>query len=787
MSESFHHRPTLKQTNKPFKSRHATKASIKVRAKGRVSRRTTKIVHDSGADAQSKLNRRNRSKQIQLRKRQSLLSAVSIFGGVDGASRIVAVIPLCEDVDSRSAVSALSTSLGLPDDTGQESIRKIKVERFKSSLQFIQLAFGDFYACLDACKVADYVVFVLSPSVEVGTWGETVLRTLQTQGLPDVVPVVAPGHHTDPKARLGVLKSLLSFMQYFFPEQSRVFDLNTLSDQVNTVRILSEGKPRDVRWRQGRSWLLGESVDWADGNLAVTGVVRGAQFSPNRLVHLPNFGDFQVLKITSPSLTESAGTDLAPMAIEPSVLLVPDPEDADSLVSSNDPDDMQNEQTWPTEEEMQDDSPRVLTGEILPEGAPGTTPRAIRRVPKGTSAYQAAWILDEDDEDEECTGDVDEGVQDGNTGEQVEVPVRVGDEMEVEAHDSKDVAFQDLEEEEENRQLESWRGRQREERDDREFPDEVDTPRELPARVRFQRFRGMQSFRTSPWDPYENLPRDYARIFQFEDFKRTERAVRRRAEAEADTISAGTRVTVHLKDVPRDAAERMLGRPLVAFSLLQHEHKKSVVHFTIQRNTEYEDSVRSKDPLILCVGPRRLRVRPIYSQYAQAGSRGVNNVHKFTRYLRHGDTYVATVYAPILFGYQPCALLREAADANAPSLVAMGSLLSPDPTRINAKRIILSGHPFKIHKKTATVRYMFFNPEDVLYYKPIQLHTKYGRTGHIRESLGTHGYLKAHFDAPISQMDTVCMSLYKRVYPKWSELFVEEDTSSSRISDVMEE
>ncbi|KAI9442542.1 ribosome biogenesis protein tsr1 [Lactarius indigo] len=748
MSESFHHRPTLKQTNKPFKSRHATKASLKERAKGRVSRRTTKIVHDSEEIA---------PRQIQLRKRQSLLSAVSIFGGIDGAPRVVAVIPLCEDVDSHSAVSALSTSLGLPDDPSQESIRKIKVERFKSSLQFIQLAYGDFYASLDACKVADYVVFVLSPSVEVGAWGESVLRTLQTQGLPDVVPVVAPGHHVDPKARLGVLK------------------------------MLSEGKPRDVRWRQGRSWLLGESVDWADGNLAVTGVVRGAQFSPNRLVHLPNYGDFQVLKITSPSLSESAGTDLAPMAVEPSVLLVPDPEDADSLVSSNDPDDMQNEQTWPTEEEMQDDSPRNLTGEILPEGAPGTTPRAIRRVPKGTSAYQAAWIVDEDDEDEECTGDADEGVQDGNAEEQVEVPVRVEDEMEVEAHESKDVAFQDLEEEEENRQLESWRGRPREERDDREFPDEVDTPRELPARVRFQRFRGMQSFRTSPWDPYENLPRDYARIFQFEDFKRTERAVRRRAEAEADTVSAGTRVTVHLKDVPKEAAERLAGRPLVAFSLLQHEHKKSVVHFTIQRNTEYEDSVRSKDPLILCVGPRRLRVRPVYSQYAQAGSRGVNNVHKFTRYLRHGDTYVATVYAPILFGYQPCALLREAADANAPSLVAMGSLLNPDPTRINAKRIILSGHPFKIHKKTATVRYMFFNPEDVLYYKPIQLHTKYGRTGHIRESLGTHGYFKAHFDAPITQMDTICMSLYKRVYPKWSELFVEDTDNNSRISDVMEE
>jgi len=351
----------------------------------------------------------------------------------------------------------------------------------------------------------------------------------------------------------------------------------------------------------------------------------------------------------------------------------------------------------------------------------------------------------------------------------------------------KDVAFQDLEEEEENRQLESWRGRQREERDDREFPDEVDTPRDVPARTRFQRYRGLGSFRTSPWDPYENLPRDYARIFQFEDFKRTERVVRRRAEEEGGAIPAGTRVTVYLKDVPREASERIAGRPFVVFSLLQHEHKKSVVHFSIQRNTEYEDSVRAKDPLILCVGPRRLRVRPVYSQYTQGGARGVNNVHKFERYLRHGDTHVATVFGPILLGNLPCALLTETMNASAPSLVAMGSLLNPDPTRINAKRIILSGHPFKIHKKTATVRYMFFNSEDVLYYRPIQLYTKYGRMGHIRESLGTHGYFKAHFDAPITQMDTVCMSLYKRVYPKWSELFVEGADGNPRISDAMEE
>jgi len=334
--------------------------------------------------------------------------------------------------------------------------------------------------------------------------------------------------------------------------------------------------------------------------------------------------------------------------------------------------------------------------------------------------------------------------------------------------------------------LKKWRDRKREEEDDLQFPDEIDTPMDTPARTRFQRYRGLRSFRTSPWDPYENLPKDYARIFQFEDFKRTERAVKRRAEEDSSAVQPGTRVTVFLKDVPEEVSQTP-HHPFVIFALLQHEHKKSVLNFTVQRNTEYDGSVRSKDPLIMCIGPRRLRVNPIYSQHSRGGGKGANNVHKFERYLKHGVTSVATTYGPIIFGSQPCILLRETEDPQAPELVAMGSFLNTDTTRIIAKRIVLSGHPFKVHRRTATVRYMFFNRDDVNYYKPVQLHTKHGRTGHIRESLGTHGYFKAHFDGQISQMDTVCMSLYKRVYPRWCELWQEGATLDHGDGDKMEE
>ncbi|KAG8876535.1 hypothetical protein FRB97_004124 [Tulasnella sp. 331] len=485
------------------------------------------------------------------------------------------------------------------------------------------------------------------------------------------------------------------------------------------------------------------------------------------------------------------------MDVEPTILSEATPDDAESLTSKLDPDTMANEQTWPTEDEMATGS-MSNSRSMLPDAAKGTTPkRVIKRVPRGTSAYQAAWIVDEDDgEDEDWEsdegGDGDEKMDEGSV-EGSEKTERVVEEVEEEEDlvdldvtnedmessngrmASKSTTFEDLDMADEKEQHDAWlasRGkkdieREREEADEADFPDEVDTPHDTPARERFARYRGLRSFRTSPWDPFENLPLDYARIYRFEDYERTKRNVRRRAGEEG--VQAGTRVTIYLKNVSKACAKAYSPEtPFVIFGLWQYEHKSTVLHFAVQRNTEYHGSVRSKDPLVLCVGPRRFTVNPVYSQHSRGGSKGTNNVHKFERYLKHGQTMVATVYGPVAFGKVPCVLMREnEMDGEAPDLVASGTFLNPDTKRIIAKRIILTGHPYKVHRKTATVRFMFFNPADVMYFKPIELRTKYGMTGHISESLGTHGYFKAHFDQQIGQQDTVCMNLYKRVYARW--------------------
>jgi len=56
-------------------------------------------------------------------------------------------------------------------------------------------------------------------------------------------------------------------------------------------------------------------------------------------------------------------------------------------------------------------------------------------------------------------------------------------------------------------------------------------------------------------------------------------------------VQPGVRITIYLKDVPQKAAAVSVNS---VFSLLQHEHKTTVLNFTLQRNTEYDGTVRSK-------------------------------------------------------------------------------------------------------------------------------------------------------------------------------------------------
>lgn len=58
--------------------------------------------------------------------------------------------------------------------------------------------------------------------------------------------------------------------------------------------------------------------------------------------------------------------------------------------------------------------------------------------------------------------------------------------------------------------------------------------------------------------------------------------------------------------------------------------------------------------------------------------------------------------------------------------MAYGDVHKCDTFQLIMKRVILTGYPFKINKKKAVIRLMFFNPTDVRYFKPVDITTKLG-------------------------------------------------------------
>jgi len=266
----------------------------------------------------------------------------------------------------------------------------------------------------------------------------------------------------------------------------------------------------------------------------------------------------------------------------------------------------------------------------------------------------------------------------------------------------------------------------------------------------------------------ENLPEDYAKCFQFENFQRTKRRVLNAGSATGDEPTGaqnGWFVCVHVKDCPKLVYQSYADnrKPLLLNGLLEHEHRMSVQNLVIRKHPSFgSEPIQSKESLVFHVGCRRFRAAPVFSAHTNGDK------HKLEKYMRADAPVVATLYAPITFPPASVLVYKSYSDGRADQLVATGSLLSCNPSRVVTKRVVLSGHPFKINRKHAVVRYMFFNREDIQWFKPIELRTKYGRKGHIREPLGTHGHMKCVFDRQLNSQDTVLMNLYKRVFPKWT-------------------
>ncbi|KAH3756720.1 pre-rRNA-processing protein TSR1 [Pelomyxa schiedti] len=753
---------TLKQHNKPFKAKHATKGELKKRAKGKLAGTAPK---PTAAVDLNKVERRNQGKQKIAARRAAAVAEARATGSLF-APKTVAVISLEESVEAWIVVKAVLRVSGVAYSEYTVPVT-CKVQN-KHRATFVVPPTRDIDAILDAAKVADIIMFAISAEGFIDETHDMKLNLLFSQGLPTVM-FVMQGLRSLPEPKQSLAKKARKEeLSRRFPTISKMFCVDTREDTEKLARQLLVQSVHIPAWRKrAASYLLADKIIQDQGSVALCGYLKQGRLSPNQLVHVTGVGTFQLSKISvveDPCAVSHAPPNLVDVAANPEL--------QESLLAANIPDPMAAEQTWPTPEELAE--------------AEASQMKQVQ-VPKGTSAYQASWLLDKSEREDDEEGDgLSSGSEDAESDEDMKKQIKglqsatkaIEDEepppaaehaLSIMADDSASVTTVNDANYDDTGDADGLEQKWRESRDDLEFPDEVDLPYGIPAKVRFRKYRGLQSFRTSPWNPKENLPLDYARIFQFKDFK----GIKKRILAKpSEGVQPGNYVAVYLKDFPQEMISNLtVTRPLVLSGLRKYENKCSVNHFLVRRFPCFEEPLKSKERLEFHVGFRRFFAFPIYSDHSPRA-----NKHKFSTFFHPDSVLCASIYGPVTFPPCPVLMFKYYGEQKAP--VSNGYLMSVDPDRIICKRIILTGFPFKIFKRKAVVRGMFYTPQDIKYWKKIELWTKHKCRGHILEPLGTHGHMKCIFDHPLKADDTVCMSLYKRVYPVWSEEDIKDATGA---------
>lgn len=171
------------------------------------------------------------------------------------------------------------------------------------------------------------------------------------------------------------------------------------------------------------------------GTLKMYGYLRGGRnLDANSLIYIPSLGTYQMSEVYVFKRQVDKNNNSNGVCKENGVSGVwelaqeSEPSRQESLESEAQYDEMNAEQTWPTEQELKDGEYKLVFVISVSEShnvnlSKAEVKHVKKKVPKGTSDYQAAWILDSDEEeetDEEDDDDEDEDDEDNKENDDEE-------------------------------------------------------------------------------------------------------------------------------------------------------------------------------------------------------------------------------------------------------------------------------------------------------------------------------------------------------------------------------
>ena len=99
-------------------------------------------------------------------------------------------MPLSVDIDVAAALRGLNESVDVSgDNISADKISRVRIDRFRQNVEYMPAKY-DLLNALDVSRMADFVVLVLSAQIEVEEQGELLLRSIEGQGISNVIAVV---------------------------------------------------------------------------------------------------------------------------------------------------------------------------------------------------------------------------------------------------------------------------------------------------------------------------------------------------------------------------------------------------------------------------------------------------------------------------------------------------------------------------------------------------------------------------------------------------------------------